>query len=199
MTADYIDKILKQEDSLKLHFSLATSTEHCYAARLLNEMYIDKTNILCMHFLHPILQEIKVVNNFFQLETGDSSGVFSDLEWLFMSKLRQIIKPCMLRMNTDQQLREPDLKSPNIFISRLDADLGTSFSMKLEASSLLLKKKQMITTCCMEFLNGAVPGAITSLLGDTEETGAVLSKLCDVHHQQAKAPGFADGVFLMPT
>ena len=36
--SDCIERIFKQEDALKLHFSLVSSAEHCYAARLLNEM-----------------------------------------------------------------------------------------------------------------------------------------------------------------
>lgn len=115
-------------------------------------MYSDPTNSLYMHFLRPILQEINVVNKYFQLETGDSLGFFRDLNRLFMPTLTRIIKPSILRMNTDQQLRELDLQCPNIFISPLDADLGTSFSQKLEASTLPLEKRQNITTRCIEFL-----------------------------------------------
>ena len=88
--SDCIDRIVDQEDALKLHFSLVANSEHCYAARLLNEMYWDKTNILYMHFLRPVLDEIKTVNKYFQLETGDSLGVFRDLERLYMSTLRRV-------------------------------------------------------------------------------------------------------------
>lgn len=37
-------------------------------------MYNDTANILYMHFLKPILEGIKTVNKYFQLETGDSLG-----------------------------------------------------------------------------------------------------------------------------
>lgn len=50
-TADCIDRILDQEEKLTLHFTLAANAEHCYAARLLSEMYKDKTN--CLYLLTP--------------------------------------------------------------------------------------------------------------------------------------------------
>ncbi|CAL8275812.1 unnamed protein product [Arctogadus glacialis] len=96
-----IERILEQEDALKLHFSLVSSAEHCYAARLLNEMYSDKSNSLYMHFLRPVLMEVKTVNKYFQLETGDMLGVFRDLDRLYMSTLRRVVKPSVLRMNNE--------------------------------------------------------------------------------------------------
>ncbi|XDV39300.1 hypothetical protein PO909_008556 [Leuciscus waleckii] len=92
-TADCIDRILDQEEELTLHFTLAANAEHCYAARLLSEMYKDKTNSLYLHFLRPLLFEIKTVNKNFQLETGDILAVFRDLNRLYMSTMRRMIKP----------------------------------------------------------------------------------------------------------
>ncbi len=70
MTADCIDRIVDQKDALTLHFNIASNSEHCYTARLLKEMYDDKTNLFYMYFLQPVLMEIKTVNKCFQLETG---------------------------------------------------------------------------------------------------------------------------------
>ena len=91
--SDCIERILDQEDVLKLHFGLVSSAAHCYAARLLNEMYSDISNSLYMHFLRPVLIEIKTVNKYFQLETGDTLGVFRDLDRLYMLTLRRVVKP----------------------------------------------------------------------------------------------------------
>ena len=96
-----IERILEQEDALKLHFSLVSSAEHWYSPRLLNEMYSDKSNSLCMHFLRLVLMEVKTVNKYFQLETGDTLGVFRDLDRLYMSTLRRVVKPSVLRMNDE--------------------------------------------------------------------------------------------------
>jgi len=68
--ADCINHIVDQKDALTLHSNMASSTQHCYTARLLKEMYNDKSNLLYMYFLQPVLMEIKAVNKCFQLETG---------------------------------------------------------------------------------------------------------------------------------
>ena len=110
--ADCIERILDQKDALKIHFNLVSNAEHCYSARLLKEMYSDQSNTLYMHFLRPILTEIRTVNKYFQLETGDTLGVFKDLQRLYISTLKRVIKPSVLCMNTDSHLRELDLKCP---------------------------------------------------------------------------------------
>lgn len=150
--ADCIERILDQEDALKLHFSLASGAEHCYAARILNDMYSDKSNSMYMHFLRPVLIEIKTVNKYFQLETGDSLGVFRDLDRLYMSTLRRIVKPSVLRMNNDSRLRELDLKSSSLYLSHQDADLGYDFQRQLEASTLAPEVKERILSRCFDFL-----------------------------------------------
>ena len=54
-----------------------------------------------MHFLRLVLMEVKTVNKYFQLETGDTLGVFRDLDRLYMSTLRRVVKPSVLRMNDE--------------------------------------------------------------------------------------------------
>ena len=149
--SDCIDRIVQQEDALKLHFSLVSTAEHCYSARLLNEMYSDPQNILYMHFLRPILAEIKTVNKYFQLETGDSLGVFRDLDLLYMSTLRRVVKPSALRMNEKRPL-ELDLQSSAIYLSPNDADLGTTFEQMMERSKLPGNVKDIIYSRCFDFL-----------------------------------------------
>ncbi|KAE8288359.1 hypothetical protein D5F01_LYC12228 [Larimichthys crocea] len=150
--SDCIERILEQEDALKLHFGLVSSAEHCYAARLLNDMYSDKSNSLYMHFLRPMLMEIKTVNKYFQLETGDTLGVFRDLDRLYMSTLRRVVKPSVLRTNNDSRLRQLDLKSSSLYLSHQDADLGSSFQQQLEASTLAPELKGRISVSCFDFL-----------------------------------------------
>ncbi|KAA0714107.1 hypothetical protein E1301_Tti022795 [Triplophysa tibetana] len=152
--ADCINRIVDQKDALTLHFNMASSTEHCYTARLLKEMYNDKTNLLYMYFLQPVLMEIKAVNKCFQLETGNSLGVFRDLERLYMTTVRRILKPIVLRNH--KQLRELDLTQSGIFLSPLDADLGTTFMDKLEESRLAPDMKERISSRCMDFLKELV-------------------------------------------
>ena len=105
MISDSIERILEQEDALRLHFSLVSSAEHCYEARFVDEMYSDKSNRLYMHFLRPLLMEIETVNKYFQLETGDTLGVFRDHDRLYMT-LRRVVKPSALRMNNDSHISD---------------------------------------------------------------------------------------------
>lgn len=46
VTADCTDRNLNQEDALTLHFSVAASSEHCYAVQLLSEMYKDQQPLI---------------------------------------------------------------------------------------------------------------------------------------------------------
>ena len=175
MISDCIERILDQEDVLKLHFSLVSSAEHCYAAGLLSEMYSDTSNSLYMHFLWTVLMEIKTVNKYFQLETGDTLGVFRNLDRLYMSTLRRVVKPSVLRMN-DSGLRELDLKSSSLYLSHQDADLGSSFQQQLEASTLAPELKEKITA-------GATSNVSSCIHGNALQTGAFLSKAGDVNNK----------------
>ncbi|KAA0711810.1 hypothetical protein E1301_Tti022041 [Triplophysa tibetana] len=106
------------------------------------------------HNTQPVLMEIKAVNKCFQLETGNSLGVFRDLERLYMTTVRRILKPSVSRNH--KQLRELDLIQSGIFLSPLDADLGTTFMDKLEESRLAPDMKERISSCCMDFLKELV-------------------------------------------
>lgn len=151
-TADCVDRIVSQENELGLHFAMAASAEHCYAARVLGEMYRDKSNSLYLHFLRPVLAEIKAVNKSFQLETGDSVAVFRDLSRLYQSTMRRVIKPSVFRTHSQKQLRELDLASSALYLSPSDADLGTIFGQKMEECSLPPDTKSAVQARCVEFL-----------------------------------------------
>ncbi len=144
--ADCIDRIVDQKDALTLQFNIASSSEHCYTARLLKEMNDDKTNLLYMYFLQPVLMEIKTVNKCFQLETRNILCVFKDLERLYMTTARRVLKPSVLRMNNDKQLRKLDLTQSGIFLFPLDADLGTTFMDQLKESRLAPDMKERIAS-----------------------------------------------------
>ena len=150
--ADSIDRVLQQKDALKLHFGVTAGAEHCYTARLLSEMYSDQANVLYMQFLRPILGDIKAVNKIFQLETGDSLGVFRDLERLYLSTLKRVAKPSVFRMNSDCQLKDLDLAASSVYLSAEDADLGTTFQEELRACSLAPEARQTISARCFAFI-----------------------------------------------
>ncbi|KAJ1142118.1 hypothetical protein NDU88_008445 [Pleurodeles waltl] len=150
--ADWVDRLLEQYDTLSLHFSTASSVEHCYAARMLQEMYHDETNLLYLTFLKPILQDIKVVNKIFQLECGDALHIFRDLFTLYVSTLKRILKPSVFTSNPQEQLQSLDLQSSAIYLSQEDVDLGLAFRKKLEESKLTSVSKDGIVKRCLEFL-----------------------------------------------
>lgn len=87
-----------------------------------------------------------MVNKFFQLETGDTLGVFRDLDRPRMSTLRRVVKPSVLHMKN-----ELDLKSPNICLLHQDADLDTIFQQLLEPSTIAPKLKETISAQCLAF------------------------------------------------
>ncbi len=78
--------------------------------------------------------------------------VFKDLERLYMTTARRVLKPSVLRMNNDKQLRKHDLTQSGIFLFPLDADLGTTFMDQLKESRLAPDTKERIASCCMDFL-----------------------------------------------
>ncbi|KAJ1174106.1 hypothetical protein NDU88_005929 [Pleurodeles waltl] len=130
--ADCVERLLEQYDALSLHFSTASSVEHCYVARMLQEMYHEETNLLYLTFLKPILQDIKVVNKIFQLESGDALHIFRDLYTLYVSKLKRILKPSVFTSNHQEQLLSLDLRSSAIYLFQEDVDLRLAFRKKLE-------------------------------------------------------------------
>ncbi|KAE8285753.1 hypothetical protein D5F01_LYC15421 [Larimichthys crocea] len=140
-----------------------------------------------MHFLRPMLMEIKTVNKYFQLETGDTLGVFRDLDRLYMSTLRRVVKPSILRMNNDSRLRQLDLKSSSLYLSHQDADLGSSFQQQLEASTLAPEWKDRISVSCFDFLKEVLVQYQMRL----SESMEMLRKL-DVVMSSVNRPGVKD-------
>lgn len=65
VTADCTDRNLNQEDALTLHFSVAASSEHCYAVQLLSEMYKDHQPLIAFS---PAFTVGNKSNKCFQLE-----------------------------------------------------------------------------------------------------------------------------------
>ncbi|XP_078521674.1 uncharacterized protein LOC144828067 [Lissotriton helveticus] len=150
--ADCVDRLLEQYDALKLHFCTASYVEHCYAARMLQEMYQDEINLLYLTFLKPMLQQIKVVNKIFQLESGDTLHIFRDLYTLYLSTLKRILKPSVFTANNQEQLQSLDLQSSAIYLSLDDVDLGLAFRNMLDKSKLPSVSKEAIVTRCLEFM-----------------------------------------------
>lgn len=77
------------------------------------------------------------------METGNTLGVFRDLDRLYMATVRCILKPSILCMNNNESI---------IFLSPLDVDLGTTFMNQLEENRLVPDVKERIASRCLDFL-----------------------------------------------
>lgn len=86
-------------------------------------------------------------------------------------------------MNNEQQLRELDLKPSIIYLSLVDADLGTTFSQKLEANAVTPGKRLAVSTRCTDFLKeppGPLPNVFSCIHGDAAKIGVPVSHFCCV-------------------
>lgn len=86
-----VSRVLEQWNELKLHFEIAQSTERCYTARLLHDMFQDEKNYLYMVFVKPIVIEFDRVNRLFQSENPNPAKLFEDLDLLVRSMLCKIV------------------------------------------------------------------------------------------------------------
>ncbi|KAL0830039.1 hypothetical protein ABMA28_003497 [Loxostege sticticalis] len=59
-------RILDQWEELKLLFQVARSSEQCYMAEMLYNMYNDPVNHLYLIYIKPIVQEVQKVNKLFE-------------------------------------------------------------------------------------------------------------------------------------
>jgi len=80
--------ILDQCDDLKLHFQLAASTEHCYTAQQLCDMFSDVCNKLYLLCMRKVLTE---VNKVFQAANADVTKLTGDLLQLYACLMQLVV------------------------------------------------------------------------------------------------------------
>ncbi|KAK3882740.1 hypothetical protein Pcinc_012902 [Petrolisthes cinctipes] len=88
-----VTRILAQWEELRIHFDLARSSEKCYSAQLLFDMYSDPINKLYLLFLRPLLQEVQRSMKAFQGENTDPTKLLADLSNLIISISKRVIIP----------------------------------------------------------------------------------------------------------
>jgi len=88
-----VKKILDQWLSLKTHFEISRLKDNCYTAELLYSMHCDKTNLVYLSFLHPILYLVQTINKNFESKTADPTKLLSDLKKLYSTIANKIILP----------------------------------------------------------------------------------------------------------
>lgn len=109
---DCIERILDQEDALKVHFSLVSSAEHGYVQWQIS---------LYTKLLWSALMEIKLWRNI--------SSWILEIHWVLLGILTGYTWPHC-------GCRELDLKSFSLYLSHQDTDVGSSFQKQLIASAL---------------------------------------------------------------
>uniref|UniRef100_A0A2S2P0Z6 HAT C-terminal dimerisation domain-containing protein n=1 Tax=Schizaphis graminum TaxID=13262 RepID=A0A2S2P0Z6_SCHGA len=88
-----VSRILEQWQELKQHFQITGSTEKCYKAKTLYNMYCDTNNEALLIFLKPILAEAQHVNKMFQSNSADPVKLLNDLVLLIQSLGGLVITP----------------------------------------------------------------------------------------------------------
>ncbi|XP_068205152.1 uncharacterized protein [Palaemon carinicauda] len=88
-----VTRILSQWDELKLHFEITRSSEKCYTAESLFDMYSDPVNKLYLLFMRPILQETQRTMKTFQGENTDPMKLLLDLSNLIISLSKKVTIP----------------------------------------------------------------------------------------------------------
>lgn len=88
-----VGRILIQWLELKTHFGVTSSTEKCYTAEVLYNMYKDDRNLLYILFLHPVLVQLQQVIKLFESNTADKVKLLNDLCRMIKSIAQMIILP----------------------------------------------------------------------------------------------------------
>ncbi|GFR05076.1 DUF4371 domain-containing protein [Trichonephila clavata] len=112
-----IKRILKNWDSLKLHFQLASSVCDKYLARELCRMYSDPVNELYLTFVLPVLAEFERINLLFQSNHADHCKLLRELEDYTLTLLRRILYPKYVNL-------EVDMSSTMIYLPIEEVDFG---------------------------------------------------------------------------
>ncbi|KAH7978728.1 hypothetical protein HPB49_006553 [Dermacentor silvarum] len=148
---DCIERILGQFESLQKFFHSIDSRN--YSTRVLRDMYNDTRNHVYLIFLAAVLHNVKRVNLLFQSQTADPLKLFQELENLYIDVLKRILKPAVLRHNSNSDLLSLDLKNmESIYLDCGQADLGAAFAERLAASGLPAHDQTCIRERCFNFL-----------------------------------------------
>ncbi|XP_040072824.1 uncharacterized protein LOC120844894 [Ixodes scapularis] len=91
--AGAIRTVLDQWVELKTHFEFARTTERCYTAKVLSDMFNDDLNLLLVKFLSPIIDEFDRMNKLFQSENPDPSKLYSDLLSFVKCLMLRVVLP----------------------------------------------------------------------------------------------------------
>lgn len=135
-----VTRILSQWEELRMHFNITRSSEKCYSAEMLFNMYSDPINKLYMLFLRPLLQDIQRTMKAFQGENTDPTKLLSDLSNLVASVSNKVLIPTA-RVNPLTSDISPYIDSR--------AYLGYEFERMCSTSKLLEEQERNLRERCI--------------------------------------------------
>ncbi|KAE8741263.1 hypothetical protein FOCC_FOCC013218 [Frankliniella occidentalis] len=137
----------------------ALSDEKCHMAHTLSALHADKSHLLYLVFLRPILREIVSMNVAFQRSTGDIAKVYSDLKIFIFSIAHKVLKPESLRRTQSDMLRVTEVQALQIALQRKEnykpldlISFGEGFWRTVTELKLPDDKLQAVKVACADFL-----------------------------------------------
>lgn len=88
-----VKKVLDQWTELKLHFNITRTSEKCYAAETLYNLYQNPTNEAYLLYIHSILDQLQNLVKIFQSNNIDPSKLLNDLIIVIESIGRRVLNP----------------------------------------------------------------------------------------------------------
>ncbi len=147
-----VERILSQYDALAAHFAIAADRERSFDARQLSSMYQREDTRLFLHFLHPVLQELKNLNLLLQTNSKETFKTFESFRVYFRALGTRILKPAVLSTNNDDELCDLSLESGFCVLEDEDVDFGIKFLDLLQKSKQSSVDKSLIKRRCKAFL-----------------------------------------------
>ena len=128
-------------------------------AHTLTELHSDKSNLLFLTFLKPVLRELTSTNVAFQSSIADVSKIYKDLRDFVFTMAKRVIKPEALRQSQPGMLRLTELEALKSALQKRDSfkalsliAYGEDFWKKVAEVKLPDKKLEEVQTACADFL-----------------------------------------------
>lgn len=191
--SDAVSVNVRQWNELKEFFQIVAklSTDKCYIARTLAEMYEDDSNLLYFLFLNGILKEIANINLAFQKTNADITKLYSDLRTLLLSTAKRIFipnfsRPLEFSNASPIMLHQTDIEAVKKALEKSNSDFGNSLlsldSMHFRTKFLSFAAKKTISrndlNIVMERIVAFIIRLCKELIQRLPLNLAIIDKLC---------------------
>ena len=152
-----------QYDQLAAHFKSVAEKDpkrKTPLAHTLSAYLEDKSHLLYLNFLRPILKEAASMNVTFQKSLGDFAQVYTDLKTYVFSMAERIIKPeALVQGQPGTMLRLSELQALKLALQRSGSfkdvhmvDYGSNFYRVQAEIRLPEERLREVQKCCADFL-----------------------------------------------